>query len=469
MLALVLLVAATAAAPAPASPAAAQPAASSAAPPAGPKTVEAAVAELRRVVVADIPEGERRAKQERCGEAEKLLSESGEAGCGALEAELRKMRAAGEKDTYFQATAAQVLFRVRGIAGAPAVAEAVRGVDPETEIMYLWELLSAAAATRDARALPLLRIALATDEDASPVLFLDHGMTIPWPFFLWFTYGMYGRDACSDLQAAAAGADARVAVSAVHAIGSLRCPAASPLLRGWAAGADAARAPVALRALGTLGDPADRALFLACPGREPAEVRRVCAYGAVELGDPALVPAFLKLATDEDAQVRREAVIGLLRLPTVEGGRVVLAALKEMGEEAKGLEQQLRDMGRWNDVDGDALLRGEEDAWKRLAASELERTSRTLARRPGDPVMTRASLEKTVATWEKEGRVGGDLEAQTRSLLAIATPDDLPALFRARARVLLRQSDESMDELEFLEHVIKVLDRRRLGVKYPNR
>lgn len=429
-------------------------------------TVDAAVAELRRVVVAEIPKDQLDAKRARCGEAERVLSTSGEAGARAIEAELRRMREAGETDVFFQGTSAQALLRALGPAGAAAAADALRGVDPQTQLMYLWEAISMAAAMRDPRALPLLRIALATDEAARPAMFLMHGVTLPWPQFLDVIYGTYGRAACDDLEAVASSAvDGRVAVSAAHALSGLRCHGAAPLLRRWAASRDAPRAAAALAALGTLGDPADRALLLACARHHDVAVRRGCAYAIVEFGDPSLVPVLVELARAEDGVVRREAVIGLLRTPTPEGGRAALAAREKLGDDRAGIEDQLRAMARWNGVDAEALLAGDEAAWKALSTAELQRRETVLARRPDDPELTREELAAALARWEEDARV---TRVVKRSLLAVATADDLPALYRVRARVLERQSDEALDEIALLEHVIRVLDRRRMGVRYPN-
>jgi HEAT repeat protein len=319
---------------------------------------------------------------------------------------------------------------------------------------------------RDPRGLALLRLALATDEAASPAMFVLHGVRLPWPQFLHVIYGTYGRAACDDLESAAASApDARVAVSAAQALASLRCHGAAPLLRGWAASGDAPRASAALSALGTLGQPADRDLLLACARHADVAVRRGCAYGIVEYGDPSLVPALLELARAEDAFVRREAVLGLLHAPTPEGGRAVLAAREKLGDERAAIEDQLRSLARWNELDADAILAGDEAAWRALSKAELERKQTVLARRPGDPELTREELAVALARWEKDGRV---TQVAKRSLLAVATADDLPALYRVRARVLERQSDEALDELALLEHVIRIVDRRRMGVRYPN-
>jgi len=136
-----------------------------------PPSLAEAVAECRRVVVAEIPEKDRAAKEARVGVAIERLHAAKEDGARAVEAELAKLRAAGETDVFFQATAAEVILDARGAAGTAAALEAFRGVDPARELPYLWTSLVGAAATRDARVLPLLRLVLATDEQSTPASF----------------------------------------------------------------------------------------------------------------------------------------------------------------------------------------------------------------------------------------------------------------------------------------------------------
>jgi len=53
-------------------------------------------------------------------------------------------------------------------------------------------------------------------------------------------------------------------------------------------------------------------------------------------------------------------------------------------------------------------------------------------------------------------------------VLAVARAEDLPTFYRARGRVLLRQSDECLDEARWLERVARVVHRRAAGSPKPN-
>ncbi len=425
----------------------------------------AAVADCRRLD-ADAP----LEKQQRFSAAVKALVAAREEGVQAVEAELAKLRAAKETDVLFQSVAAEVILAVREGNGFTAALEAVRGIDARRDLRHLWPTLTVAAASRDPRALPLLRIALSTDGESAPALFPDHGMDVPWPYTLDFLYGAFGQGACADLvQLAARPPAPREDASVAFTLAQLDCPGAAAVLRPWAAGQDEARLAGALRALGRIGEPADAGLFLACAARPEVEVRRACAYGLWELSVPATTPALRKLLDDADDGVRLEAISAAFHLADEEGMAAVVRRRKAAkGEEAARIDEFFGHVAEGAGVEASALAGGDAAAWRKALAAYWARRDHFFDRQPGDPALSRGELERRLARWEKEGRVERPGAPELRAVLAVARAEDLPAIHRARGRVLLRQSDECLDEARWLERIARVVHRRAVGNPKPN-
>jgi hypothetical protein len=425
----------------------------------------AAVADLRGLD-ADAP----LEKQQRFGAATKALAAAGEDGIQAIQAELAKLRAAKETDVLFQSVAAEVILAVREGNGFAAALEAVRGLDPRRDLRHLWPTLTAAAAARDPRGLPLLQLALDTDEESAPTLFPDHGMNVPWPYTLDFLYGAYGQGACAALvQLAARPPTPREDASVAFLLAQLHCPGAAAALRPWVAGKDEARIAGALRALGRIGDPADAGLLVACAARPEVEARRACAFGLWELSVPATTPAIRKLLDDADDLVRGEAISAAFHLADEEGMAAVLRRRKgAKGKEAERIDQFIGSMAKEAGVEASVLAAGDAAAWRKALASYWAKRDRVFDRQPGDPALSRGDFEKGLARWEKQGRVERAGPGELRAVLAVARAEDLPAIHRARGRVLLRQSDECLDETQWLERIARVVHRRTVGNPKPN-
>lgn len=434
-----------------------------------PPALAAAIAATRRVQVDDLPEKEREARIQRFTEGQRALVLAREEGIRAIEEELSRLRAAGETDALFQSIAAEIIVAVREAAGFPAAAAALRGVDPRTDLRHLWPTLSAAAASQDPRALPLLRMALDTDLASAPTRFPDHAMDVPWPYTLVFLYGAFGRGACDDLLALAAGPRSpRVDESVAIVLPRLACPGAAAPLRRWIDGGEPRRVAAALRALGELGDPADAPLLARFARAADVEVRRACAYGLWELSVPATAPAVRALLGDSDEPARREALTVAFRLPDDETLAAVVARRRAAdGDEAARIDEWLAAMARGGGVTREALAQGDAAARRKVVAAYWDRSDRELERRAGDPALSRAELEAALARWEKGGRVQGAGPGLARAVLAVARPADVEALLRVRGRVLLRQSDECFPEVQWLDGLLRVLQRRALGHPKP--
>jgi hypothetical protein len=115
-----------------------------------------------------------------------------------------------------------------------------------------------------------------------------------------------------------------------------------------------------------------------------------------------------------------------------------------------------------------ALAGGDADAWKKAIAAYWARRDHVFDRLPEDPALSRRDLEAQLARWEKDGRVERTGAGELRAVLAVARDGDLPAIHSARGRVLLRQSDECLDEAAWLERLARVVHRRAIGNPKPN-
>jgi HEAT repeat protein len=425
----------------------------------------AVVADCRRLD-ADAP----LEKQERFAAASQVLVTAGEEGVRAVEAELAALRAAKETDVIFQSLAAEVILAVREGNGFAAALEAVRGIDPRRDLRHLWPTLTVAAASRDPRALLLLRVALATDEESAPTIFPRHAMNVPWPHTLDFLYGAFGQGACADLvQLATRPPTPREDASIAFVLAQLDCPGAAAALRPWVAGKDEGRVAAALRALGRIGDPADAGEFLGCAARPEVEIRRACAYGLWELSVPATTPAIRRLLDDASDLVRLEAISAAFHLADEDGMAAVIRRRKAAkGEEAARIDGFVGDLAKDVGMQASALAAGDAAAWRKALAAYWKRRDHFFDRKPGDPALSRVELEKLLARSEKEGRVEAHGAGELRAVLGVARAEDLPAIHAARGRVLLRQSDECLDEARWLERIARVVHRRAVRNPKPN-
>jgi hypothetical protein len=57
---------------------------------------------------------------------------------------------------------------------------------------------------------------------------------------------------------------------------------------------------------------------------------------------------------------------------------------------------------------------------------------------------------------------------ESRHVLSVATPDDIPKLISVRGRLLGRHSDEALEEVQTVDRIVKVLRRRAAGATKPN-
>lgn len=436
-----------------------------ASPSSAPAALAGAVADCRHLDADAPPE-----KRQRFAAAAKALVAAREEGVRAIEEELAKLRAAKETDVLFQSLAAEVILAVREEDGFAAALEAVQGVDPRKDLRHLWPTLTAAAASRDPRALPLLRIALATDEESAPAIFPAHGLDVPWPYTLDFLYGAFGQGACADLvRLAARPPTPREDASVAFLLAQLDCPGAAAALRPWVAEKDEARCVGALRALGRIGDPADTGLFLACAARPEVEVRRACAYGLWELSVPGTTSAIRTLLDDADDLVRMEAISAAFHLADGEGMAAVMRRRQiAKGDEAARIDELVGQVAEDAGIERTALVSGDAIAWKKAVAAYWARRDHVFDPRPGDPVLSGDELAKRLTRWEKEGRVDRPGAGELRAVLAVARAEDLPAIHAARGRVLLRQSDECVDEARWLQRIARVVHRRAVGNPKPN-
>jgi hypothetical protein len=210
-------------------------------------------------------------------------------------------------------------------------------------------------------------------------------------------------------------------------------------------------------------------LLSACVSHPDPAVRRACAYGLWELSVPAALPAARTLLRDADDKVRLEAIAVAFHLPEEKTLAEVMTRRRgAKGEEAERIDELTASLASWTGSSREGLAAGDAAALRSAAAAYWKRRDHFFDPRPGDRALTRAELDAELSRWERSGHVGGDGEALARAILAVSRPDDLAALLRARGQVLLRQSDECLEDARLLERVIRVVQRRALGHPKPN-
>jgi hypothetical protein len=93
------------------------------------------------------------------------------------------------------------------------------------------------------------------------------------------------------------------------------------------------------------------------------------------------------------------------------------------------------------------------------------------ALQPGDRALSRPDLLRALEQWDRSGRLGADdwtSFIESRHVLSVATPDDIPKLISVRGRLLGRHSDEALEEVQTVDRIVKVLRRRAAGATKPN-
>jgi HEAT repeat protein len=438
-----------------------------------PDEIDAAIAQMKGVDPDRLSKPQRDQKDKDLDAAWKTLLARKEAAIPRLLAALAADQRAARPDHYFRMDASALLWDMQQLDAAPAIARALDGVDLGFHMDVGFNLFTQAAATRDRRAWPVLKHALRLDEKSGYTTFPRHAMEVHWPLILEFIFSPYGPEVCAAAAESAGDPDPRVLRSVLSVLVSHRCLEALPLARKLAASTEIPVARGGIISLGKLAHRDDRALLVQLTKHANADVRQAAAYALYEYGDPQTAPVLRPLLADADTDVRQEAIAGVCHLIDREGAQAVLALRQRAAAdspERTAIDKLFGALASETGADLERLKSGERATWAQAIDKYWAQRDALFELRPGDHKLSRADLMRALAGWEKAGRItGGEFEwVEERHVLSVALPSDLPALLSVRGRILMRHSDEALEELEHWDRVISVLHRRRMGAPKPN-
>ena len=430
-------------------------AAQQSAPPAKSDDLAKAIAEMR-----NLPEkltGKEDAERgPRIQAAWETLIAAKDAGAAALLAEAAKLDAAKQKDDRFRLGAAAVVWQIGHFDRIADVVTLWGTSDFAVKYNYAFPVAFEAAHDGDERALPLL-VALLRDQRGTYYV-ADHVMDLGWPlthFFLWGPIGTKGVPALEKVLATAK--DATAVSSAIELLTWCWHVANLPQLRAIARDpAHGARA-TAIRALGRFGHPDDFEFL--CAGladRDPKVAKaHVEALGA--FGDLRAVPRVLPLTTHADQDLRLDALGALFMLATVDG-------LEALAQQLAGLD----DATRSHFAGGPPLFHAIDVSWDdyqkldraergKLVAKAHAKAEEEFLPKEGDRKLTHEEFESICKSWIAASRIRDEEHdwVESRHVLAVATPADVPLLLDLRGRLFRRLSDECLEEVEILDGILR--------------
>jgi hypothetical protein len=376
-----------------------------------------------------------------------------DAGASALLAEAARLDAAKQKDDRFRLGAAAVVWQIGRFDRVADVMTLWGNADFAVKYTYAFLVGFDASRDGDERALPLL-VALLRDQRGTHYV-ADHVMNLGWPLTHDFLWGPMGRKAVPALEKVLATAkDPTVVSSAIELLAGCWDVATLPRLRAIAGdSADGART-AAVRVLGRFGHPNDFEFL--CAGladRDPkvasAHVDALCAFG-----DLRAVPRLLPLLASGDQDLRLHALGALGTLATVDGleAYAKVAEVVKKGSVFAGGPPQLHALDvSWADYQKlDRAERGKVLAKARAKAEEEFRAQE------GDRKLTREEFESACKSWIAASRISDEEHSwvESRHVLAVVTPADVPLLLDVRGRLFRRLSDECLEEVGILDRIL---------------
>lgn len=424
-----------------------------------PDELAKAVAEMRNLPT-NLSEEEAELRGKRVDAAWETLVAAKDAGAAAVLAEAARIDAAKQKDDVFKLGAAVVVWQIGHLDRAKDVVALWRGTDLTKNYNYVFFTAFEAVRDGDARALPMLA-ALLRDQKGR-IYVAQHAMEVRWPETHRFLWGPMGRKALPALAKVLDTEQDPIAVaSAITLLASHYDAAALPRIRRIARDPKHSARIAALAALGKFGHPEDYELLssaLTGLGGEDcvAVLRALCEYG-----DLRAVPRLLPLAKSTDAEVRRNAMGALGLLATVDGLEAFAAALAAEDAASRRGFAGGPPILRLAEVEWDAYLAMDRAARAKVLADARAKLANRLAPEEGDRKLTRDEFQRACKGWIAAKRItGGDFEwVESRHVLAIATPADVPLLLDVRGSLFRRLSDECLYEVRTLDELLGRLVR----------
>jgi hypothetical protein len=432
--------------------------------------LEKAIAAMRGIDRATIPEAEQDAKSKALDEAWQALIGAGPAGAERLKEELRRLDAAKERDDFFKLGAAAVLWQIGNLSEAETIVRVwASGINLDANYNYVFFTALEAARTQDPRVLPMLTLCLA--DKTGSVFVPQHAMTFSWPLTAEFLWGAFGPAGLPTLERILRTAKDPVTLeSAVRLLARAQYLAALPRIRELAHEGPADVRRAAVRSLGEFGHPQDYEFLVGgLSSADPLDAAAF-AYAVYEYEDLRAVPHLVPLLETPDDALRNEAVACLAHLVTPEG----LAALRKRSAAPADAPEGVKETASACQRNVDGALERMGLTWEAYAAKPAEEQAALLADlrgrmdeafvpRPDDRKLTHDDLVKAAAEWKANHRItGGTYEwVEERHVLAAATPADIDLLVDVKAALYVRLSDECLYETRMLDGLISRLGRSR--------
>jgi len=438
--------------------------------PAARARLEQAVLTLRRVNLADLPEGEQKEKMALLDAAGKDIAAAGPAGAARLTQELTRLQAAGERDDGFKLAAASLLWLIGQLDQAQPIADIWSGeVDLSLHYNQVFGTALEAARTQDPRALPMLR-ALLKDDKGSLIL-SEKAIRISWPAtttILWNVYGSKGISVLQEIfEKTSEPATLEPAILVLTAAQHLP---ALPKIRKLAADGQGGVRTRAIWNLGIFGHPDDFDFLSSGLQSTDPLLARDFAFALYEYEDLRVVPLLVPLLHTQSDELREEVLVCLSRLMTPQS----FEALYQFAmTEPVGSGTHRDHVAHAAGVVQKALL-AMQLTWESFASLKAGSKQETVARlrdaeeqqftlKPNDRPFTHADLLKALAEWQQQGRLGGGTYswAETRHMLSASTPEDIGRWLDLKAKVSLRLSNDARPDLDIIDLIVKRLGRTR--------
>jgi len=445
--------------------------------------LEKAIATLRHIEMAKIPEAQREAKGNEINAAWEVIRAAGATGVARLKEEVLRVERGKEKDDYFKLNAAALLWTIGQLNEVETIARIWQSTPLNAQYNYVFYTAMEAAQTHDARALPLLRAVLR--DDSGSVYLYRHAMDVRWPLthqFIWGAYGSKGLPVLTEiLQTSNFSIELK---SAAILLADAYQVDALPRIRALAKSPISDVRVTAVRALGPFGHPQDyEFLITGLRLTNPEDVFHYV-YALYEYEDLRAVPLLIPLLKDENEMLRREVIVTLMHLASPAG----YDALQEFCRAPRGAPQR---------EECDTKIKSQIEAfdltWEKYAkmpALEKEKFFKEVRRKieedyrlkPADKTLSHQQLIEALKEWKDNSRAfstqpvemeqapGSDPNALTakmnrygwveeRHILAAATIQDINMLVDTRGSLYNRLSDEALYEVERLSKIIQRLAR----------
>jgi hypothetical protein len=381
------------------------------------------------------------------------IKASGKEGVRRLKLEVRKTKPGQEN--YFKLNAARFLWKSGQWEEVQDILEIWKTADLGYHLHFPFHTAFEAAATKDPRALPLMKALL---KDRKGIVQTAHMPLAPTGAnrFIWRVYGPKGLPVLLEVLQTTKNPDEMC--SAMHLLSDAQYLDALSVVRGLATHHDDLVRQNALLALGRYGHPDDFNVIVSGLNRDKPSVV-VTRVGALALYDDLrAVPLLIPLLNSADTQVRKFTIQALITLLSPES----LEALWRYAQTSPVTNESDYLKKLFNQFLNDINL-----SWDAYAGKPLDERKKLLRKirmrqytlESGEHPMSRDQLLEAARRWQQHHRLDSSIKA--RHLIAASTPADIDLLLEVEGAVLMRLSDECEHEAAQISQAIDHLGRSR--------